>query len=399
MRRLQAGRWLAATTAAVVVGSALASCTIGEPQRLEPVAQTTEPTTEEETPRPPKASVSNGATDVEPGEPVTISSAAGLTEVTMTNESGGEVKSKLSDDKTEWTTAEPLGYGRTYSIEAKDTEGQTMKTSFTTVVPSAQVNAYLGPVEESVVGAAQAVTVRFDYPIEDTKAMEKLINIETSNDTEGGFFWLDPYELRWRPKEYWEPGTEVKVSIDMYGKKLAEGVYGAADAETSFTIDDVLTETVVDNNLKVLRVYKDHELVKEFPIALGMDGAYDTPNGFYVVGDEHDTLTMDSRTYGLSLDAGGYITTVNYATQLSYSGIYVHSAPWAIGSIGYTNVSHGCVNATPEDAKWFMENVRRGDPFEVRYTKGETLSGYDGLGYWNLDWEQRSGGSKDPNKE
>lgn len=394
MRKFGAVRRVNAAVVAVAAAAALVACSADQ-QRLEPMAQTDTSVAPEEVARPPKASVSNGATEVEPGQPVTVTSAAGLEKVTMTNEDGKEVESEFNDDKTEWTTAEPLGYGRTYSIVAKDTEGQTMKSSFTTVLPSAQVNAYMSPIDGSEVGAGQAVTIRFDYPIEDTEAMEKLIDVETSNDTEGGFFWLDPYELRWRPKEYWEPGTEVTVKVNLYGRKLAEGVYGAADTETSFTTGD-LVEAVVDNNLKLLRVYKNHEFVREFPVALGTDGSFDTPNGFYVVGDRHDNLVMDSRTYGLGLESGGYVTPVDYATQLSYSGIYVHSAPWAIGNLGYSNVSHGCINASPSDAQWFMNYVKRGDIFEVRNTGGETLSPYDGLGYWNLDWEQRSGGSEDP---
>jgi len=185
------------------------------------------------------------------------------------------------------------------------------------------------------------------------------------------------------------------VHADLYGKNLGGGVYGAGDTETSFSIGE-LTETVVDNNLKLLRVYRNHELVREFPISLGRDGQFDTPNGIYVVGDAHKALTMDSRTYGLGLEKGGYVTDVDYATQLSYSGIYVHSAPWAAGALGSYNQSHGCINASYENAKWFQEYVRRGDPVEVRGTAGATLTPYDGLGYWNLDWEQRSGGSLDP---
>ena len=253
------------------------------------------------------------------------------------------------------------------------------------------MNAYLGPLDGSEVGVAQAVTIRFDNAIEDTKAMEERISVETSNDTEGAFFWLDPYEVRWRPKDYWEPGTEVTVKTDLYGHKLAEGVYGADDSEINFTIGNKV-ETVVDNYDKMLRVYENDELVREFPISLGTDGQFDTPNGTYVVGDEHTHLTMDSRTFGLGLDAGGYVTDVDYATQLSYSGIYVHSAPWALWAMGSQNQSHGCINASYEDAQWFQEVVKRGDPVVVKNTAGATLTPYDGLGYWNLEWDQRSGG-------
>lgn len=380
--------------ALVVAAASLSSCTIGDLGRAQSVVDAPE-TTQQSSPQPPEINVDNGDTGVEPAEPVKVTAVAGLDSVTMTNESGKEVEAEFNDDKSEWTTTEPLGYGRTYTVEARDTEGQRVVSSFTTLSPDATVHAYLGPLDGATVGVAQAVTIRFDTAIKDTKAVEDLIEVETSNGTDGAFFWLDPYEVRWRPKEYWEPGTEVSVKANIYGHEMGEGLYGAQDSETHFTIGDKV-EAVVDNDDKMLRVYANDELVKEFPVSLGTDGTYDTPNGTYVVGDEHEKLTMDSRTYGLALDAGGYVTPVDYATQLSYSGIYVHSAPWAIGALGSYNQSHGCINASYDNAKWFQDYVKRGDPVVVKNTGGSTLTPYDGLGYWNLDWEQRSGGSEEP---
>ena len=380
--------------ALVVAAASLSSCTIGDLGRAQSVVDAPE-TTQQSSPQPPEINVENGETGVEPAEPVRVTAVAGLDSVTMTNESGKEVEAEFNDDKSEWTTTEPLGYGRTYTVEARDTDGQRVVSSFTTLSPDATVHAYLGPLDGATVGVAQAVTIRFDTAIQDTKAVEDLIDVETSNGTDGAFFWLDPYEVRWRPKEYWEPGTEVSVKANIYGHEMGEGLYGAQDSETHFTIGDKV-EAVVDNNDKMLRVYANDELVKEFPVSLGTDGTYDTPNGTYVVGDEHEKLTMDSRTYGLALDAGGYVTPVDYATQLSYSGIYVHSAPWASGALGSYNQSHGCINASYDNAKWFQDYVKRGDPVVVKNTAGATLTPYDGLGYWNLDWEQRSGGSGQP---
>ena len=380
--------------ALVVAAASLSSCTIGDSGRAQSVVDAPE-TTQQSSPQPPEINVENGETGVEPAEPIKVTAAAGLDSVSMTNESGKEVEAEFNDDKSEWTTTEPLGYGRTYTVEARDTDGQKLVSSFTTLSPDATVHAYLGPLDGATVGVAQAVTIRFDTAIKDTKAVEDLIDVETSNGTDGAFFWLDPYEVRWRPKEYWEPGTEVSVKANIAGHEMGEGLYGAQDSETHFTIGDKV-EAVVDNDDKMLRVYANDELVKEFPVSLGTDGTYDTPNGTYVVGDEHEKLTMDSRTYGLALDAGGYVTPVDYATQLSYSGIYVHSAPWAIGALGSYNQSHGCINASYDNAKWFQDYVKRGDPVVVKNTAGATLTPYDGLGYWNLDWEQRSGGSGEP---
>ncbi len=34
---------------------------------------------------------------------------------------------------------------------------------------------------------------------------------------------------------------------------------------------------------------------------------------------------------------------------------YVHSAPWSVADQGKRNVSHGCINISPSNAKWFCE--------------------------------------------
>ncbi|MCQ4621383.1 L,D-transpeptidase family protein [Corynebacterium sp. CCUG 71335] len=378
-------RAAAAGVALIIAGSALAACTIEQDGNAAENSEATE-TTEEVKDDPAEISVEDGAEDVEPVVPVTVTAPAGLEKVTMTNEDGKEVEAELNDDKTEWTTAEPLGYSREYTVEATTESGKTSTATFSTVTPSAQSTASLSPQEGEEVGVGQAISFYFDIAPSDKQAVEDAITVETSNDTEGGFIWLDANQLRWRPVEYWEPGTEVTVKADFYGRDLGDGIYGAEDTETSFTVGDEF-RTVVNNYGKTLTVFKNGEEIKSFPVSLGEDGAFDTPNGTYVVGDQHDHLVMDSRTYGLALENGGYVTPVDYATQLSYSGIYVHSAPWAIWALGKHNQSHGCINARPDDALWFLQNTKRGDPVEIINTGGETLSPYDGLGYWNIELE------------
>ena len=50
-----------------------------------------------------------------------------------------------------------------------------------------------------------------------------------------------------------------------------------------------------------------------------------------------------------------------WATRISSSGEFVHAAPWSVGSQGYENVSHGCVNVSTDWAKWFYDNFTYGD--------------------------------------
>jgi lipoprotein-anchoring transpeptidase ErfK/SrfK len=75
---------------------------------------------------------------------------------------------------------------------------------------------------------------------------------------------------------------------------------------------------------------------------------------------------MDSRTIGIPLSSSeGYLITAQYAVRVTWSGVYVHSAPWSVDSQGYANVSHGCINLSPDNAAWYFDTVHVGDPINV----------------------------------
>ena len=123
------------------------------------------------------------------------------------------------------------------------------------------------------------------------------------------------------------------------------------------------------------------------------DRKWATPNGVYQIGDQYEALTMDSNTFGYSEAEGGYVTDVSYATQMSYSGIYIHAAPWSVWAQGSQNTSHGCINLSMENANWVYQNFKRGDIVTVKNSTGPTLPGYDGLGDWNIDWKTWKAGN------
>ncbi|WP_143336646.1 L,D-transpeptidase [Corynebacterium pacaense] len=344
----------------------------------------------------PAVSVSDGAEDVNPAEPVVVKSLGeGLSDVTMTNEDGYEVESELSSDKLTWTTDETLGYNRTYTVEATDNNGESTTVVFDTARPSATTTVALSPLADSTVGVGQTIGFRFASQIKDRQAVQDAITITTSPHVDGAFYWLNNNELRWRPEEYWTPGTTVSVEADIYGKDFGGGVWGDSDNATNFTIGDRV-EAVVDDSTKTMSVYRNGEVLRTVPVSLGRDTAdWATPNGTYIIGDRNPEMIMDSTTFGLGYENGGYRTPVKYATQMSYSGIYVHAAPWSVWAQGSSNTSHGCVNVSTEDAAWFQDTVKRGDIVTVKNTVGGTLSGYDGLGDWNIPWSEWSKGNAD----
>lgn len=344
----------------------------------------------------PVVSVEDGAVGVDPSETIVVKSLGdGLEDVTMVNEEGYEVEAAYFDDEPTWATAEVLGYNRTYTITATDRNGETSTTVFSTAQPAATTSVALSPLADSVVGVGQTIGFRFGQVITDRHAAEAAITVTTSPEVEGGFYWLNNRELRWRPAQYWEPGTEVTVKADIYGTELGDGLWGASDNTTNFTIGDRV-ETVVDDATKTMSVYQNGNLLRTIPVSLGRDVAeWATPNGTYIIGDRNPEMIMDSTTFGLGYAEGGYRTPVKYATQMSYSGIYVHAAPWSEGSQGYANTSHGCINVSTEAAGWFQGVVKRGDIVTVKNTVGTTLSGYDGLGDWNIPWSVWGEGNAD----
>ncbi|MFC4376908.1 Ig-like domain-containing protein [Nocardia halotolerans] len=342
--------------------------------------------------------VKDGQVGVSPAMPLAFQVEDGkFTEVTLTNQQGTAVSGELAPDGRSWATTEVLGYGKTYQLAATamGLGGLNSATlSFTTSSPNNQTKPYLMPGEGAEVGIGQPVAVQFDENIPDRRAAQEAITITTEPPVEGAFYWVNNREVRWRPEHYWAPGTRVTVDVNVYGKDLGKGVYGQDDIHSYFTIGDAMIFTA-DDNTKQVTVERNGEVVKTMPTSMGKNST-PTDNGIYIVGDKFAEMVMDSSTYGVAVDsADGYRTEVDFATRISYSGIFFHSAPWSVGQQGYSNTSHGCLNLSPANARWVYENAKRGDITIVKNTVGGTLSGVDGLGDWNIPWSEWKAGNAD----
>ncbi|WP_407667568.1 L,D-transpeptidase [Mycolicibacterium arseniciresistens] len=343
-----------------------------------------------------QTSVTEGAVGVPVDTPVTVSAETGvLGAVTLLNEQGRVVKGELSADGVTWRSAEPLGYNRKYTLTAEALGlGGVARSSatFETHSPQNLTMPYVLPNDGEVVGVGQPIAVRFDENIPDRLAAQRAITVKTDPPVEGAFYWLNDREVRWRPAQYWKSGTSVEVQVKAYGVDMGQGLFGQDDVFTRFKIGDEVIATA-DDATKTMTVRRNGAVVRTMPISMGKNKT-PTDNGTYIIGDRYSFLVMDSSTYGVPVNSpDGYRTEVNWATQMSYSGIYVHSAPWSVGSQGRANVSHGCLNVNPDNARWFYDTTKRGDIVEVINTVGPTLPGTDGLGDWNIPWDQWSAGN------
>ncbi|MGN6338251.1 L,D-transpeptidase [Mycobacterium sp.] len=342
------------------------------------------------------ASVSDGAVGVTVDAPVTVSVADGvLASVTMVNENGKSIMGQLSPDGLRWSTTEQLGYNRRYTLNAKATGlggAASKQMTFETSSPAHLTMPYVNPADGDVVGIGEPVAIRFDENIANRAAAQKAINITINPPVEGAFYWLNNREVRWRPERFWKSGTTIDVAVNTYGVDLGDGMFGEDNVKTHFTIGDEVISTA-DDTTKTVTVRVNGDVVKTMPTSMGKDST-PTANGVYIIGGRFKHIIMDSSTYGVPVNSpNGYRTEVDWATQMSYSGVFVHSAPWSVGAQGHTNTSHGCLNVSPSNAEWFYDHSKSGDIVEVIHTVGSTLPGIEGLGDWNIPWAQWKAGN------
>ncbi len=334
------------------------------------------------------------AAAVAPSDPVKVTASGGtLTSVTVAG-SGAAVKGTLNAAKTVWTSTDKLGFGARYTVSAVATNGggqKTTKTSaFTTARAAKTVFPAVSPLTGMTVGVGMPVRVFFDNPVTDRKTALARMKVTTSVPTVGAWRWFSDTEVHWRPKTYWKAGTKVALDTDLRGVSLGPGTYGSvnADRHIAFAIG-ASHVSIADAKTHRMKVWVNGKLTKDFPASLGKEvsGRY-THTGVHVVTDKKASMTMDSTTFGLALDAGGYRTAVKFATRISNGGEFVHSAPWSVAQQGRENVSHGCVNLAPANAEWFYGISQPGDVVQVTGTP-VPLSGRDtDVPDWTIPWNQ-----------
>jgi lipoprotein-anchoring transpeptidase ErfK/SrfK len=211
--------------------------------------------------------------------------------------------------------------------------------------------AAIEPAIGEVVGVAHPVVVTFTGPVANRAAAERSIRIVSAEKPTGQFSWLSDNVAQWNPDGFWPAHSRITVKA---GPTITEFNTGAA------------VVGVADIDAHTFTVSIDDQVVREMPASMGK-AKFPTPVGSFSVLRKERTVVMDSRTIGIPLDdPEGYRLTVHYAVRITSGGVYVHSAPWSLGSQGYANVSHGCINLSPDNAAWYFDTVGVGDPVIVR---------------------------------
>jgi lipoprotein-anchoring transpeptidase ErfK/SrfK len=184
----------------------------------------------------------------------------------------------------------------------------------------------------------------------------------------GHFEWLESNVVQWVPDQYWPANSTVKLAV---GGKRTQFVTGPKVLGVASLSKHTFTVTIDgDPAGPPVRLPAPHHLphAGEEGVLLASMGRekYPTPVGKYTVLEKNRTVLMDSSSVGVPItETEGYLQEVDHAVRITWRGIFVHSAPWAVPSMGLENTSHGCIGLIPAAAEWYYDTVKVGDPVIV----------------------------------
>ncbi|RPF32912.1 Ig-like domain-containing protein [Streptomyces sp. TLI_185] len=332
---------------------------------------------------------------------VTAEDDGRITDVTATDAAGRFVAGELSADGTRWHSTSPLAANAHYTVRVSTEDGDGAPgrkvLTFDTSTPTTKkrLDVKFGP-DSGDYGVGQPVTAQLNRPVKDRTQraiVERALRVDSVPAVQGAWHWVDDKELHYRPKDYWPAHATVQVHSNLDGIKVGDRLWGAKSKPLKLTIGDSIV-AVTDASAHSMTVYKNGDDIRELPVTTGKPG-FETRNGVKVVLGKQSFVRMRSATVGIAEgSAESYDLPVYWATRLTWSGEYVHAAPWSVGSQGYANVSHGCTGMSTANAEWFFNTIHEGDVVKVVNSNGDTMEPFgNGFGDWNLAWKQWRRGS------
>ncbi|MFI7640445.1 Ig-like domain-containing protein [Nonomuraea sp. NPDC049400] len=346
------------------------------------------------TPQAPtvKISPAEGSSKVSPEKKVVVTSDGGALESVTVEADGEEIEGAFNTDKTKWVSKTALKPSTGYTVSAK--AGATTATStFTTVKPERALRiADVTPnAKGETVGVGAPIIVTFNQPVTSKATIERALEVEAEKPVAGAWRWINDTVAIYRTAKYWPAHQKVKFNARITGIKGGKGLYGVKDYSATLKIG-AKQISKVDVKKHMMYVYKDGKRVQTMRISAGMATTreYTTTSGVHLTMERGNPVRMISpgRKKG---DPGYYDVMINHAVRISNSGEYVHAKDnvWAQG---VRNVSHGCINSRPDQAKWFYDNFQRGDVVDIIGTNRE-LEWNNGWGFWQMSFSQWKKGS------
>lgn len=326
--------------------------------------------------------------------PLTVTATGGrLRSVTVAGADGTPLTGTLTG--LSWTSATTLVPQSSYLLHVVLVNPQGRVTSYDRTVRASAatqvLRATISP-DGGTYGVGQPMIVRFNRAVASAQAKLAVMarmTVTTTPATPGAWHWFNSFEVHYRGPAYWKPGTTVSVHVDLGGLRLpGTDTWGSTRARTAgMTIGDALVATV-DVTAHTMTVRRNGIVVRVAKVSTGRD-KYPTKGGVHIVLVREKEHLYDSSTVGIpTASPDGYYETLPWSVRISNGGAFVHANPGTVQFQGRLNVSHGCVNASVADAKWFYDNTHLGDVVDVIHAAVPPTLWDEGMTDWNYSWTQ-----------
>jgi lipoprotein-anchoring transpeptidase ErfK/SrfK len=245
----------------------------------------------------------------------------------------------------------------------------------------------------STVGVGMPIIADFNKKITNAKNFAKDTVVTVNGRTvHGGWYfeYSDPasghvMEAHYRLRNFWPAHAHIHVAFHLKG--VAAGIAGHHRLVFDGALSSLDFNTgarnigVVNDANHTLTIHSDGKFYGRFPVSLG---APNTPTfrGTKVIMEQVPTVCMHDAAHTY------YECGIKWDQRLTYSGEYLHSAPWNIANIGHRDTSNGCTNLLPNVAVRLYHFLHIGDVIEYPNADGPPMTLGRGYGDWNLSWSQ-----------
>ena len=253
------------------------------------------------------------------------------------------------------------------------------------------VSVSVFPQTDRAVGIAYPITVNFTHDVSHKELAEGNMRVFVNGKlSSGAWMWQSNSSAMFRQKGFWPGHATITIKFTLKGVNLYESkqfrYIGRASTTRTYTLHTSRAFVAkVDAIKDRMRIYVDGHLVKKFPVSLGKKG-FETRSGIKTVMEKYPSRHMSSILAGITDPNDQYDLTAPWAVRITWSGEFVHGAPWAAFRIGKFNGSHGCTNLLSNDAKWFYDHSLVGDPIVTTGTKRSMESNNSIGAPFNIAW-------------
>jgi lipoprotein-anchoring transpeptidase ErfK/SrfK len=232
-------------------------------------------------------------------------------------------------------------------------------------------------------GVGMPIIAWFNVAPTDATALAKATTVKVNGGPIAGGWYFEhtahagaALEAHYRPQKYWPAHAKIEMDLPLKGVSAGKGLAFDNSLTLSISTGAANISTVDASSLR-MTVTTDGHVYGTFPVSLG---APNTPT-------QRGTKVIMEKGADISMRGPGYFDPhVQWTQRLTYSGEYLHSAPWNVRNIGSRSSSNGCTNLLPADAKRLFGFLGIGDVVRYPNAPGPEMQLGQGYGDWNVPW-------------